>query len=93
MEYSPSVLIMRSPEGESLPADQRSTVSVISAAAQDLRPNISRLPYANGANQFDYSLAREKIRSLLWVAAENGHDIAKFEAALKAEIYDKMPAN
>ncbi|MEQ8349628.1 MAG: C4-dicarboxylate TRAP transporter substrate-binding protein [Sneathiellaceae bacterium] len=36
---------------------------------------------------------RENLPKWQKIAAENGHDIAKFEAALKAEIYDKMPAN
>jgi uncharacterized protein (TIGR02452 family) len=66
--YSPHVLVTRDESEELLPEAGRCTLSVITVAAQDMRW------YTGGDTKFDEALAREKIRSILLTAVQNGHD-------------------
>merc|ERR1712014_7550 len=66
--YSPHVLILKDGDEVLLPEAERCNLSVLSVAAQDLR-------WRSGGNTtFDEALAEEKIRSMLYVASERGHD-------------------
>lgn len=49
-----------------MPVDRQFSVSVISSAAQDLRP-------FSGEGPFDRELTLQKMRSSLWAAAHYGH--------------------
>jgi uncharacterized protein (TIGR02452 family) len=62
--YSPHVLVLRGADEALLPEAETCTLSVLSVAAQDLR----------WGTTFDEALTEEKIRSMLYVASEKGHD-------------------
>ena len=69
--YSPTVVVTRDSQGRPLPGKLRTTLSVVSVAAQDLRTGHQHVP---DDACFDRALTREKCRSVLWAAAHNGHD-------------------
>jgi 2'-phosphotransferase len=66
--YSPEVLLLRAGR-KRFAASEAPTVSVISAAAQDLRSG--RHHYQG---PFDAEWTRQKCRSILWAAVRYGHD-------------------
>ena len=69
--YSPTVVVTRDSQGRALPGKLRTTLSVVSVAAQDLRTGHQHVP---DDACFDRALTREKCRSVLWAAAHHGHD-------------------
>ena len=79
--YSPCVAITRDGSGRALPAEQVCACSVVSLAAQDAR-----------SAPFDPELAAQKIRTVLHVAAERGHD-ALVLGALGCGVFQNPPAS
>ena len=67
MIYSPAVRIMCD-SGGPLAEDAQVDVSVVSVAAQDLRPG------RHYSKPFDPDLLREKVRAMLSVCEQHGHD-------------------
>eukprot|EP00413_Alexandrium_margalefii_P022605 CAMPEP_0204569004 /NCGR_PEP_ID=MMETSP0661-20131031/37502_1 /ASSEMBLY_ACC=CAM_ASM_000606 /TAXON_ID=109239 /ORGANISM="Alexandrium margalefi, Strain AMGDE01CS-322" /LENGTH=315 /DNA_ID=CAMNT_0051577067 /DNA_START=34 /DNA_END=981 /DNA_ORIENTATION=- len=66
--YSPRVLATHTLGRQRLPQEDRFELAVVSAAAQDLRW------WTPGSTRFNASLLREKMRTVLSVAAAKGHD-------------------
>jgi predicted NAD-dependent protein-ADP-ribosyltransferase YbiA (DUF1768 family) len=69
--YSPTVVVTRDSQGRALPGKLRTTLSVVSVAAQDLRTGHQHVP---DDACFDRALTQEKCRSVLWAATHHGHD-------------------
>lgn len=66
--YSPKVIVTRDGHGRLLATNDRFTLSVVSAAAEDLRF------FTPGPTRPDETLTREKMRSILHTAHKHGHD-------------------
>jgi uncharacterized protein (TIGR02452 family) len=70
----------------SLPEAEQVDVSVVSAAAQDLRPG------RHYSKPFDPDLLKEKTRAILSVCAQNGHD-AVVLGAIGCGAFQQDPRN